>query len=237
MMEAVILAAGRGQRMTGIAKPFYKPLLEINGLSLLAHSVQYAIAAGIEKVCVVASPQNVHDIEAAIVDAGLEVSIAIQHEPLGPGHAALVGLSAVRSQRCALFLSDNIMDEQLVVDMIHECRLNDLDAVATCDVHRAQASRFTRVRKLQDNTYSYEETTPVTDDDLWSKDEDIVKVWCGPLVFGTMRAIGVLGRAENTGNELKIGPHLTAIMRSPTLLADVKAMDVGIPSEYESMTQ
>lgn len=222
--------------MAGVAKPFYKPLLEINGMSLLAHSANYAKAAGAERVHIVASPHNVDDIEAALAANDADISISIQHEPLGPGHAALVGLSSVRSEKCLLLLSDNIMDESAVVGMVNQCKSQNVDAVAVCDVSREQASRFTRVRRAgESDAYVYEETTPVTDDDLWTDGVDTVRVWCGPLVFNTIRAIGVLGHAENTGGELKIGPHLTKIMRSPTLLVDVKAMDVGIPSEYESI--
>jgi bifunctional N-acetylglucosamine-1-phosphate-uridyltransferase/glucosamine-1-phosphate-acetyltransferase GlmU-like protein len=236
-MEAVILAAGRGQRMAGISKPFYKPLLEINGLSLLAHSANYAAAAGVRKAIVVASPQNAEDIAAALENCSIETSIVIQHDPHGPGHAALVGLSSIKSDRTLLLLSDNIMDETAVVSMIARCREEDANAVAVCDVNTAQASRFTRVRSAENGAYTYEETTPITDKDLWQNDSDIVKVWCGPLVFDTVRAIDVLGNADDTNGELKIGPHLTKIMRTPTLLVDVKAMDVGIPSAYESMTQ
>ena len=52
-MEAVILAAGRGQRMEGLARPFYKPLLEVNGMSLVAYAVEYASASGAQRVTVV----------------------------------------------------------------------------------------------------------------------------------------------------------------------------------------
>lgn len=236
-MEAIILAAGRGQRMLGIAKPFYKPLLEINGLPLLAHSAMYAAAAGIEKITVVASPQNADDIENALAQCEIEVTLAIQNDPVGPGHAALVGLSRVRAERCMLLLSDNIMDQSAVISMISRCNSQKCDAVAVCDVNIAQASRFTRVRKNESGAYTYEETTPVTDDDIWDTDRATARVWCGPLVFNTIRAIDVLGHADTTNGELKIGPHLTQIMRAPTLLMDVHAMDVGIPSAYESAIQ
>ena len=236
-MEAVILAAGRGQRMVGVAKPFYKPLLEVNGLSLLAHSAEYAAAAGIERAVVVASPHNVDDIEHALDACSIKTTIMIQHDPSGPGHAALVGLSAIHSERCMLLLSDNIMDKTAVVSMVNKCKQEDANAVAICDVDRAQASRFTRIRNNVNGLYSYEETTPITDEDLWEPNGNIVKVWCGPLIFDTRRAIGALSTVENTAGELKIGPHLTKIMRSPTLLVDVNAMDVGIPLAYESVTQ
>jgi GTP:adenosylcobinamide-phosphate guanylyltransferase len=36
--------------MEGLAKPFYKPLLEINGMPLVAYAVEYASASGVERV-------------------------------------------------------------------------------------------------------------------------------------------------------------------------------------------
>lgn len=240
-LESVILAAGRGQRMSDIAKPFYKPLLEINGIPLLVHAVEYASAAGSNRVTVVVSPHNVDDVEQVLSAYMPWVQLAIQEEPLGPGYAALIGLSEVVDKQTMLLMSDNIMDSGIVASMATRCMVDDQDAIGIRTVSRSQASRFTRVRQKSTYVYEYVEGTDVLDRDVWPGTEDKVKVWCGPLIFKTENAVDALNAASRAADlqngELKIGPHLNNILRDAPILVDVHAMDVGIPSEYQQVRQ
>lgn len=234
VLEAVILAAGRGQRMEGVAKPFYKPMLEINGIPLLGYAIEYASISGAEKVTVVVSPHNVDDIEEVVSPYSSWVEIAVQRSPLGPGHAALIGMKKVASNKTMLLMSDNIMDGSIVAEMATNCAVTGINAVGTREVPLAKANRFTRVRYNGGKNYTYVENVPVTDDDMWPDTKSAV-VWCGPLVYDTDLAYSVLNREFSSGfsGELKIGPYLNEIMSGPTMLVDVHAMDVGIPAAYE----
>ena len=236
-MEAVILAAGRGQRMEGLAEPFFKPLLELNGIPLLGYALKYAEVAQAEHVTVVVSPSNRLVIEHVTDEYNDWVSLAVQEQPFGPGHAAMIGLEHVKTTKTMLLMSDNIMNVDTVIDMAATANERDCDAVGIRLVEPDHSSRFTRIRLRPSGLYVYVEGTEVSDDDIWPLTKEVA-VWCGPLIFDSEKAHSVLSRAFLNANiasssaELKIGPYLDQIMNVETQLFNVEAFDVGIPSEY-----
>lgn len=233
-MESVILAAGRGQRMEGVAKPFFKPLLEINGMPLIAYAAEYASAAGASHVTVVASPNNVDDIKNALAMYASWVTVVVQPAPAGPGDAALIGLANTSDSSVMLLMSDNIMNSHAVSQMATKAMIDNVDAVGVLHIPIEKASRFTRIRTAESGFYQFVEGLDIEPADESSPGKSTV--WCGPLIFDRERAVEVL-QQEKTDHgsdllELKIGPYLNKIIRKDALLADVGAMDVGIPSEY-----
>jgi UTP-glucose-1-phosphate uridylyltransferase len=249
-MDAVILAAGRGQRMLGHSMPFFKPLLEVNGITLLAYAAEYAAAAGAEKTVVVVSPHNITQVKKVLEPYSSWIQIVVQDEPWGPGHAALVGINALAdSKRVMLLMSDNIMDQEKVVDMAVTTEISNSNAVGTRTVPRTQAKRFTRVRERwsdgvsRDAMYEFVEGIDLDDNDFIDPTAQMpaAKVWCGPVVMDTQRARLTLSREWDSrgqiAGELKIGPYLTEILRHPTYLFDVNAMDVGVPAAFEAAVE
>lgn len=242
-MESVILAAGRGQRMEGVARPFYKPLLEINGIPLLVYAVEYASAAGALRVTVVVSPHNIDDVEKVLEPYIPWVRIIVQEEPLGPGHAALIGLDQVTEAKTMLLMSDNIMDSASVVLMATKCAVENKDAVGIRIVNPVQARRFTRVRCQDGGAFTYVEGTEIDEKDFWPglDQRENVKVWCGPLIFDSAKCREVLRNEfallETPEGELKIGPYLNKIIGEDAVLMDVQSMDVGIPSAYSELAK
>lgn len=246
-MDAVILAAGRGQRMLGYSMPFFKPLLEVNGITLLAYAAEYAAAAGAEKAVVVVSPHNIDRVKKVLLPYSSWIEIVVQEEPCGPGHAALLGLKSLGStaERSMLLMSDNIMDIDKVVNMAISVEIHDVDAIGVRSVPVSQATRFTRVRQLarggslDQPAYEFVEGVPFEESDIDASDPNRVvsKVWCGPVIFKTPAAVSVLSaeweRRGDATTELKIGPHLDAILTWPVHLHDVNAMDVGVPADFE----
>lgn len=234
-MEAVILAAGKGQRMKGISKPFFKPLLEINGIPLIAYAVDYALEAGATHVVVVVSPKNEKAMLKVLARYSTRVSVAIQHKPLGPGDAALIGLRRVGGDTAMLLMSDNLMNTDKVKQLAAACSEHETSGIGVRVVSLEQASRFTRVRNLGQGEYSYVEGVELSNEDIWPG-TDKVYVWCGPLIFKTTAALLTLQSASASQGdkdvELKIGPYLAKILGSYVTIADVDAMDVGIPSAY-----
>jgi len=249
-VDAVILAAGRGQRMLGYSMPFFKPLLEVNGITLLAYAAEYAAAAGAEQTVVVASPHNITQVQKVLEPYSSWVQVVVQEDPCGPGHAALVGLKALENSKTVMLLmSDNIMDREKVIIMAVSTEIMKANAVGARTVPRSQASRFTRIRStwsdriVREHQYEFAEGTELSDEDFVDPKADapLSRVWCGPVIMDTKRAIAVLsrewdGRGQQAA-ELKIGPYLTEILRYPTSLFDVNAMDVGVPSAFEAATE
>ena len=72
---AMIFAAGKGERMRPLTLTRPKPLLEVNGVSLIARQLQKLKAAGVERVVINVS-YLAHLIKAALTDGsqfGLEI--------------------------------------------------------------------------------------------------------------------------------------------------------------------
>jgi NDP-sugar pyrophosphorylase family protein len=220
--------------MEGFAKPFFKPLLEINGIPLITYAAEYASSAGATRVTVVASESNADDIKKSLKMYASWVDVVIQNEPRGPGNATLIGLGNTDCKSIMLLMSDNLMNADAVSQMATAAMINDADAVGIARVPLERADRFTRVREWEDGTYTYVEGVPVSAEDESTNGAAVV--WCGPLIFERATAIDVLNNAQASVNtdtsEFKIGPYLNKIMRLNTLLADVGAMDVGIPAAY-----
>lgn len=82
----VILAAGRGTRMRSTLPKVLHP---VAGVPMVRHVADAARAAGFARLVAVVAAGG----EAIAKAAGDNVTVAIQSEPLGTGHAALVGVN------------------------------------------------------------------------------------------------------------------------------------------------
>jgi bifunctional UDP-N-acetylglucosamine pyrophosphorylase/glucosamine-1-phosphate N-acetyltransferase len=88
---AVILAAGRGERMKS---PLPKVLHPVGGRAMIDHAVDAALTLGCEKVVVVVGAHS-PAVRAHVVARMGEEAIAVQDPPLGTGHAVLAAASAL----------------------------------------------------------------------------------------------------------------------------------------------
>ena len=79
----VVLAAGAGRRMNS---KIPKVLHQVCGKPMLSHVVEGLKQAGVERVLVVVSPDNIGAIREALADS---VDYVVQPEPLGTGHAVM----------------------------------------------------------------------------------------------------------------------------------------------------
>jgi bifunctional UDP-N-acetylglucosamine pyrophosphorylase/glucosamine-1-phosphate N-acetyltransferase len=84
----IILAAGEGKRMKSTLA---KPLHRVCGRTLIGHVLGYVRALQPDHVCVVLGAGR-QAVQEAL--AGEDVSIAIQHEQLGTGHAVMAAAKA-----------------------------------------------------------------------------------------------------------------------------------------------
>lgn len=83
-VKAMILAAGRGQRLAPLTDTLPKPLVEVAGVTLIERHVLRLAAAGMRELVINVSHLG-HLIEAHLGDGGrLGVSIRYSREPDGP---------------------------------------------------------------------------------------------------------------------------------------------------------
>ncbi len=93
-MKAMILAAGRGERMRPLTDKMPKPLLEVAGKPLIVHHIESMVAAGIDDIVI-----NHAYLGMQIVDAlgngsqyGANIEYSAEQEPLETGGGILQAL-------------------------------------------------------------------------------------------------------------------------------------------------
>lgn len=226
-MDAVILAAGRGERVRDVAPPFFKPLIEVDGVPLVRRHVQLAIDAGTTTPVVVVAAENAYAIDRAL--EGLPARLVIQREPLGPGHALLIGLCVEpdpfqSSDRVLVLLSDNVVTETDVA------KLTGLPytGVGVREVACAEAYRFTRLEGTR-----WVEREPLTDET-----PDPVPCWVGPFVGWRQAMMRTLRDVVGNVSEALIGPYLNELTgtyaRGRAVTVPVSSYDIGTPEAYRA---
>jgi len=226
-MDTVILAGGRGSRLSQIVPEFYKPLVKVNGKALVAQAAEHALATTDGNIVVVAAPQNAQALDAAL-PSDRRIQIVVQRSPNGPGSALLLGLEAVRSEFAMVLLADNLMTRGDVTSVANIGQYRDACAVAVRDVDAEEAMRFTRV--LPDGTTR--EAEPLREDELQNGK---ICVWVGPLVVDTRKGIDVLSAAGEAGGEYKIGPWIPAIAPNFGVVSVSSCWDVGVPDAFDQV--
>lgn len=88
-MKAMILAAGRGNRMRPLTDQTPKPLLIAGGKPLIQHQIERLAAAGFREL-VINHAHLGHRIESVLGD-GTRLGVSIQYSPEGEGRALETG--------------------------------------------------------------------------------------------------------------------------------------------------
>jgi dTDP-glucose pyrophosphorylase len=121
LTRAVLLAAGRGTRMSaaaplpldepaaGMAARGLKPLIPFAGAPFIAYVLTALADAGFAEVCVVVAPGDdpVRTWVAATRTNRLRLHVAVQEEPLGTAHALLAAEAFAAGLDIALVNADN----------------------------------------------------------------------------------------------------------------------------------
>ena len=130
--KAVIPAAGLGTRFLPVTKSLPKVLLPILDKPMLQFVVEEAAQAGIDQIILVVSRENESvagyfqpdpGLESHLIDSGApelaerinhasnlaQVSVVIQEQPLGLGHAVLMAKDAVGNEPFVVILPDDII--------------------------------------------------------------------------------------------------------------------------------
>ncbi|WP_433159364.1 NTP transferase domain-containing protein [Kribbella sp. CA-247076] len=104
---ALLLAAGRGQRMRS-ARP--KVLRRVGGTTLLERSVSVLRRAGVERIIVVLGYRS-DEVVAAIEDRDLPVEVVVNPDwESGTASSVLTGLSRVDDRRCLVVMGDHVFE-------------------------------------------------------------------------------------------------------------------------------
>ena len=114
MRYAVLLAAGRGERLWPLTSTRPKPLVPLPGGETLLTRLMRQLRGLVDGYLVVVSPGPLGRMVAErIAEEGYVAETVVQEEPLGTGHAALVGLRALpRGVDEALIVNGDMFTER-----------------------------------------------------------------------------------------------------------------------------
>lgn len=223
-MDAIILAAGRNERLKGLVAPYHKPLLVVNGKPLILSNFLSCTKVA-AKVIVVTAPQNTLPI-CNILNEWNEFhskgQIIVQPEARGPGDALYRGLIMSNENQCLVVCADNVIphEDMELVTFSAEAVPGDI----VVGIHKTkdprEAMRFTRIDVKHNRFIEGEPGGEFCGE---------YACWLGPMVVPREPTMNMFANVlNNHSGDVKISQHLNGLNRKIRTV-DVNCIDIGVP--------
>jgi glucose-1-phosphate thymidylyltransferase len=115
-MKGVILAGGKGSRLSPLTDNYPKQLIPIAGQPVLVHCIEYLQNAGITDIAIIVSDERGYQIETELKNHKLNLNIQFiyQDEPRGLAHAVGLARDFTKEDDFIVLLGDNLFDKRLM---------------------------------------------------------------------------------------------------------------------------
>ncbi len=160
-MKAVVLAAGKGERLWPLTETRPKPLLPIANKPILQHTIEGLVGAGIRQIIVVTN-YKAELIREAFGDGGsfnCEIEYVKQKTPRGTADAVLAaGELLAREDRFVVVYGDDYFESQAVKDFLNRAGENNDITLSSAEVD--DASQFGLVETANNQVTRIQEKSP-----------------------------------------------------------------------------
>ncbi len=129
-MKGLILSGGRGTRMRPLTYTSAKQLIPVANKPVLVYGIEAIVAAGIEDIAIIVSPETGDEIRETIGDGsryGANLCYIEQEAPRGLAHAVLTAEGFLRDAPFVMYLGDNLLQHG-ITPLVQEYRSLDCNS-------------------------------------------------------------------------------------------------------------
>jgi glucose-1-phosphate thymidylyltransferase len=110
-MKGILLAGGTGTRLWPITKSISKQLVPVYDKPMIYYPISTLMLTGVREILIITTTEDQKSFQKLLHDGtnlGLEISYAIQEQPLGLAQALIIGEEFLDGSSCLMILGDNI---------------------------------------------------------------------------------------------------------------------------------
>jgi glucose-1-phosphate thymidylyltransferase len=175
-MKVVLLAAGKGKRLSPITEKLPKQMIKIVGKPILEHIIQYLAKHNFDDICIIIGHQS-EQIKKYFGDGsnfGVKITYVYQKEQKGTAHATYLSKNFVGQDNFLLYLADTIIPNDLNNFLQKTSKNFDIEILSS-DVNKEKSNSV--------GTISYKGDGLVTEILEKNNVDGVVLAWAGIALF------------------------------------------------------